>query len=117
MKRLQIGHSAGGYRELAHGYGFDAGMRLVAELGDGMNAFRWRGTMTPFLGTRRSAGGSDLPCGVGWTPREALRVGDDALAPLTAARDFADVDPDDPAAHDCIVAVRADGPGSARWCG
>ena len=110
---MQIGHSAGGYCELAHGYGFDAGMRLVAELGDGMNAFRWRGTMTPFLGMRRSAGGSDLPCGVGWTPGEALRVGDDALAPLAAAGDFANVGPDEPAAHSRIGTVRADGPGRA----
>ena len=31
----------------------------------------------------------------------------------TAAGDFASVDPDDPAAHGRIVAVRAEGPGSA----
>ena len=41
------------------------------------------------------------------------RVGDDALAPLAAAGDFAYVDPDEPAAHGRIVAVRVDGPGSA----
>ena len=35
------------------------------------------------------------------------------MAPLAAARDFAYVDPDEPAAHRRIVAVRADGPGSA----
>ena len=51
--------------ELAHGYGFDEGMRLAAELGYGLNAFRGRGTMTPFLGTRSRAGGCDLPLGVG----------------------------------------------------
>ena len=41
------------------------------------------------------------------------RVGDEALAPLAAAGDFAYIDPDEPAAHGRIVAVRADGPGSA----
>ena len=41
------------------------------------------------------------------------RVGDDALAPLAAAGDFACVGPDEPAAHGRIVAVRTDGPGSA----
>ena len=41
------------------------------------------------------------------------RVGDDARAPLAAAGDFAYVDPDESAAHGRIVAVRADGPGSA----
>ena len=41
------------------------------------------------------------------------RVGDDALAPLAGVGDFADVDPDEPAAHGRIVAVWADGPGSA----
>ena len=41
-------------------------------------------------------------------------VEDDALAPLAAAGDFAYVDPDEPAAHGRIVAVRADGLGSAR---
>ena len=41
------------------------------------------------------------------------RVGDDALAPLAAAGDFAYVAPDEPPAHDHIVAARAHGPGSA----
>ena len=36
-----------------------------------------------------------------------------ALAPLAAASDFAYVEPDEPAAHGWMVAVRADGPGSA----
>ena len=40
-------------------------------------------------------------------------VGDDALAPLAAAGDFASVDLDEPVAHGRIVAVRADSPGSA----
>ena len=41
------------------------------------------------------------------------RVGDDALAPLAAAGDFPYVDPDESASHGRIMAVRADGPGSA----
>ena len=41
------------------------------------------------------------------------RVGDDALAPVASAGDFACVDPEEPAAHGRIVAVRAHGPGSA----
>ena len=41
------------------------------------------------------------------------RVGDNAMAPLAAAGDFAYVDPDEPTAHGRIVAVRVDGPGSA----
>ena len=41
------------------------------------------------------------------------RVGDDALVPLAAAGDFASVEPDEPAAHGRIVAVRADSPGGA----
>ena len=36
-----------------------------------------------------------------------------ALAPLAAAGDFASVDPEEPAAHGRIVAVRAGGPGGA----
>ena len=40
-------------------------------------------------------------------------VGDDALAPLAAAGDFAYVDPDESAAHGHIVSMRADEPGSA----
>jgi len=39
-------------------------------------------------------------------------IGDDALAPLAAAGEFAYVDPDEPAAHGWMVAVRAGGPGS-----
>ena len=42
-----------------------------------------------------------------------VRVDDDALAPLAAAGDFAYVVPDEPTAHGCIVAVRADSPGNA----
>lgn len=41
------------------------------------------------------------------------RVGDGALVPLAAAGDFASVEPDEPAAHGRIVAVRADSPGGA----
>ena len=37
----------------------------------------------------------------------------DALAPLVATGDFANVGPDEPAAHSGIGAVRADGPGRA----
>ena len=40
-------------------------------------------------------------------------AGHGALAPLAAAGDFAYVDPDEPAAHGWIVAVRGDGPGRA----
>ena len=41
------------------------------------------------------------------------RVGDDALAPLAPAGDFASVEPDELARRSRIVAVRADGPGTA----
>ena len=41
------------------------------------------------------------------------RVDDDALAPLAAAGDFAWIDPDEPAEDGRLVAVWADGPGSA----
>ena len=92
-------------------------MRLAAKLGYSLNAFRERGTMTPFLGTGRSVGVRDLCSGVGWTLGEALPFGVDATrsgsAPLAAAGDFASVAPDEPAAYDQIAAVRADGPGSA----
>ena len=74
--------------DLAHGYGFDAGMRLAAESGYGLNAFRGRGTMTLFLGTRGGAGGPGLRLGGGWTLGEALRFGVDAtrsgFAPVSA---------------------------------
>ena len=40
--------------------GSTRGMRLAAELGYDLNAFRGLGTMTPFLGTRSGAGGRDL---------------------------------------------------------
>ena len=65
------------------------------------------------------------PASAGWARCSAFgpetfveRVGDDALAPIAATRDFAYVDPDEPAAHGRIVAVRAHGPGSATLvCG
>ena len=41
------------------------------------------------------------------------RVGDDALAPLAPAGNFASVEPDEPAGRNRIVAVQADGPSSA----
>ena len=41
------------------------------------------------------------------------RVGDDTLGTVAAAGDIASVGSDEPAAHGRIVAVRADGPGSA----
>ena len=45
------------------------------------------------------------------------RVGDDALAPLVPAGDFASVEPDEPAGRGRIVAVRADAPAPRFWCG
>ena len=63
-------------------------MRLAAESGYGLNAFRGRGTMTLFLGTRSGAGGRDLRLGVSWTLGEALRLGVEATrsgsAPVSA---------------------------------
>ena len=47
--------------------------------------------------------------------RFVVCVGDDTLASLAAAGDFAYVDPDEPAAHGRIVAVWADGPRARRW--
>ena len=90
--------------ELAHGCGFDAGMRLRADVGYGLDAFRGRGTVTPFVGAWSGA------LVAGRTRCSARRRSSRA-----SAGDFADVDPDKPAAHGRIVAVRADGrlPGSA----
>ena len=58
--------------ERAHGYGFGAGMRVAAELGYGLNAFRGRSTMTPSSGLA-SARAVKLRLGVGWTLGEATR--------------------------------------------
>ena len=92
-------------------------MRLAAELGYGLNAFRGRGTMTPFLGTRSRAGGRDLRRGVGWTLGEAVRFGDDVLAPLAAAGDFAYIGPDEPVTHDRMCWCGWTVPRARRWCG
>ena len=98
------------------------------------NEFRGRGTMTPFVGTHNGACGSDLRFAVEATQSGSAsmsanhgvrlsavfgpetfveRVGDDVLALLAAAGDFASVNSDEPAVHGRIAAVRADGPKSA----
>ena len=86
--------------ELAQGCGFDAGMRLRADVDYGLDAFRGRGTVTPFVGAWSGA------LVAGRTRCSARRRSSRASAGY-----FADVDPDEPAAHGRIVAVRADGPG------
>ena len=74
-------------------------------------------TTTPILGTCRGAGGRNLRVGVDWSLGEALRFGVEATrsgsALLAAGGDFAHIEPDEPVALGRIVAVRADGPGSA----
>ena len=57
--------------ERAHGYGFDAGMRVVAELGYGLNAFRGRNTMTPSSGLASAQAGAI--CASAWAGRSSRR--------------------------------------------
>ena len=57
------------------GYGFDAAMRLRADVGYGLSAFRGRGAVTPFLGLSTAGPlGRDWRLGARWTRGAALRM-------------------------------------------
>ena len=57
------------------GHGFDAAMRLRAELGYGLEAFRGAGSVTPFAGlSMAGAMGRDWRFGAQWTRGAALRM-------------------------------------------
>ena len=61
------------------GYGFDAAMRLRADVGYGLSAFRGRGAVTPFLGLSTTGTlGRDWRLGARWTRGAALRMSLDA---------------------------------------
>ena len=57
------------------GHGFDAAMRLRAEVGYGLEAFRGAGSVTPFAGlSMAGAMGRDWRFGAQWTRGAALRM-------------------------------------------
>ena len=57
------------------GHGFDAAMRLRADVGYGLSAFRGRGAVTPFLGLSTAGPlGRDWRLGARWTRGAALRM-------------------------------------------
>ena len=57
------------------GHGFDAAMRLRADVGYGLSAFRGMGAATPFLGlSTTGAMGRDWRFGARWTRGAALRM-------------------------------------------
>ena len=57
------------------GHGFDAAMRLRADVGYGLSAFRGMGAATPFLGlSTAGAMGRDWRFGARWTRGAALRM-------------------------------------------
>ena len=65
--------SARDARALA-GHGFDAAMRLRAEVGYGLPAFRGRGGVTPFAGLSTTAFGRDWRAGALWRRGPALEM-------------------------------------------
>ena len=56
------------------GHGFDAAMRLRAEVGYGLPAFRGRGGVTPFAGVSTTAFGRDWRAGALWRRGPALEM-------------------------------------------
>ena len=57
------------------GHGFDAAMRLRADVGYGLSAFRGKGAATPFLGLSTTGPlGRDWRLGARWTRGAALRM-------------------------------------------
>ena len=67
------------------GHGFDAAMRLRADVGYGLSAFRGKGAATPFLGlSTTGAMGRDWRFGARWTRGAALRMSLEATRRETA---------------------------------
>ena len=67
------------------GYGFDAAMRLRADVGYGLSAFRGRGAVTPFLGLSTTGPlGRDWRLGARWTRGAALQMSLEATRRETA---------------------------------
>ncbi len=67
------------------GHGFDAAMRLRADVGYGLSAFRGMGAATPFLGlSTTGAMGRDWRFGARWTRGAALRMSLEATRRETA---------------------------------
>ena len=56
------------------GHGFDAAMRLRAEVGYGLPAFRGKGAVTPFAGVSTTAFGRDWRAGALWRRGPALEM-------------------------------------------
>ena len=61
------------------GHGFDAAMRLRAEVGYGLSAFRGRGAAMPFAGVSTTVGGRDWRTGARWTRGQALEMSLEAV--------------------------------------
>ena len=75
-ERLWSLHDAPG---LANGgHGIYEGMRLDANVGYGLDSFRGRGSMRPFLGLRLAGPGRDWRTGVGWTRGPNVEFGFEA---------------------------------------
>ena len=67
------------------GHGFDAAMRLRADVGYGLSAFRGRGAVTPFLGLSTTGPlGRDWRLGARWTRGAALQMSLEATRRETA---------------------------------
>ena len=70
------------------GYAADGSMRLDADIGYGLAAFRGRGSMLPFVGLRLAGTGRDWRAGVRWTHGARVEFGFEAMrreSPLAAA--------------------------------
>ena len=61
------------------GHGFDTAMRLQAEVGYGLSAFRGRGAAMPFAGLSTTAFGRDWRAGARWTRGQALEMSLEAV--------------------------------------
>ena len=61
------------------GHGFDTAMRLRAEVGYGLSAFRGRGAAMPFAGVSTTVAGRDWRAGARWTRGQALEISLEAV--------------------------------------
>ena len=61
------------------GHGFEAAMRLRADVGYGLAAFRGRGAAMPFAGVSTTAFGRDWRAGARWTRGQALEMSLEAV--------------------------------------
>ena len=64
VQSLWSGQDASG---VARNAAFEAAQRFQAELGYGLDGFRGRGALLPFVGLRLSGSGRDWRAGLGWT--------------------------------------------------